>query len=103
MPPYSVDLAPIDTDCSIVKRHVIWMPNIEDRHFRNDCQIWCNLNSDDPEVMRSAMSKRIQAVISKNGDVTRCKMTCQIFAGNEISSKIKRFGVTVLYMCFDKT
>ena len=25
LPPYNVDLTPIDTDCSIVKRHVSWM------------------------------------------------------------------------------
>ena len=31
--PYSVDLTPIDTDCSIVKRHVSRMSNIKDWHF----------------------------------------------------------------------
>ena len=49
------------------------------------------------------MPKRIQAVITTNGGFTKCKMACQIFAGNEISFKIKCFVVTVLYMCFDKT
>ena len=33
LPPYSVDLTPIDTDCSIVKRHVSRMSNIKYRHF----------------------------------------------------------------------
>ena len=33
LPPYSVDLTPIDTDCSIVKRHVSQVSNIIDRHF----------------------------------------------------------------------
>ena len=33
LPPYSVDLTPIDADCSIVKRHVSRMQNIKDRHF----------------------------------------------------------------------
>ena len=33
LPPYSVDLTPIDTDCSIVKRHVSRMSNIKDWHF----------------------------------------------------------------------
>ena len=31
--PYSVDLTPINTDCSIVKRHVSRMWNIKDWHF----------------------------------------------------------------------
>ena len=31
LPPYSVDLDPIDTECSIVKRHVSGMLNIKDR------------------------------------------------------------------------
>ena len=53
--------------------------------------------------MHLAMPKRIQAVITTNGGVTKCKMTCQIFAGNEISFKIKFFVVTVLYICFNKT
>ena len=48
------------------------------------------------------MQKIIQAVITTNGGVTKCKMTCQIVAGNEISFKIKCFVVTVLYMCFNK-
>ena len=34
LPPYSVDLTSIDTDCSIVKRHVSRMSNIKDRHFK---------------------------------------------------------------------
>ena len=33
LPPYSEDLTPIDTDCSIVKRHVSRMSNIKDRFF----------------------------------------------------------------------
>ena len=33
LPPYSVDLTPIDTDCSIVKRHVSRMSNIKGRIF----------------------------------------------------------------------
>ena len=33
MPHYSVDLTSIDTDCSIVTRHVSRMSNIKDRHF----------------------------------------------------------------------
>ena len=53
--------------------------------------------------MHSAMLKRIQAVITTNGGVTKCKMACQIFAGNEISLKIKCFVVTVLNMCLNKT
>ena len=61
-----------------------------------------NWNSDDLEVMHSVMPKRIQAVITTNGGVTKYKMTCQIFSGNEISFKIKCFVVTVLYMCFNK-
>ena len=32
-PPYSVELTPIDTDCSIVKRYVSRMSNITDRYF----------------------------------------------------------------------
>ena len=52
--------------------------------------------------MHSAMPKRIQAVITANGGVTKCKTTCQIFAGNEISFKIKCFVVIVLYMWFNK-
>ena len=71
--------------------------------FRYYYQIWCTLNSDDLEVMHLAMPKRIQAVIKTNGAVTKWKMTCQIFAGNEINFKIKCFVVTVLYMCFNKT
>ena len=71
--------------------------------FRNYYQIWCTLNSDDIEVMYFAMPKRIQAVITTNGGITKCKMICQIFAGNEINFKIKWFVVKVLYMCFDKT
>ena len=61
------------------------------------------MNSDDRDVMHSAMRKRIQTVITTNGGVTKCKMTCQIFAGNDINFKIKCFVVTVLYMCFNKT
>ena len=72
------------------------MSNLKDRRFRNYYQIWCTLNSDDIEVMHSAMPKRIQAVITTYGGVTKCKMTSQIFAGNEISFKIKCFVVTVL-------
>ena len=53
--------------------------------------------------MHSAMLKRIQAVITTNGDVTKCKMACKIFAGNEIGFKIKCFTVIVLYMCSNKT
>ena len=34
LPPYSVDLAPIDTDCSIVKCHISRMSNIKDRLFQ---------------------------------------------------------------------
>ena len=52
--------------------------------------------------MHLAMLNRIQAVITTNGGVTKCKMTCQIFAGNVISFKIKCFVVIVLYMCFNK-
>ena len=37
-------------------------------------------------------------ILTANGFVTKCKMTCQIFAGNEISFKIKSFVVSVLYM-----
>ena len=33
LPPYNVDLTPMDTDCGIVKRHVSWMTNIKDRFF----------------------------------------------------------------------
>ena len=33
LPPYSVDLTPIDTDCIIVKRHVSRMSNIKDNQF----------------------------------------------------------------------
>ena len=33
LPPYSVDLTPIDTDCNIAKRHVSRMSNIKDRLF----------------------------------------------------------------------
>ena len=40
------------------------------------------MNSDDLEVMHSAMPKRIQAVITTYGGVTKCKMECQIIAGN---------------------
>ena len=47
--------------------------------------------------MHSAIPKRIQAVITINGGITKCNMTCQIFAGNEISFKIECFVVTVLY------
>ena len=93
----------MDTDCNIVKRHVSRMTNIKYRNFRKYCQIWCTLNSDDLEVIHSAMPKRIQAVISTKSGVTKCKMTCHIFAGNEINFKIKCFVVTVLYMCFNKT
>ena len=32
LPYYSLDLSPIDTDCS-VKHHVGWMSNIKDRQF----------------------------------------------------------------------
>ena len=71
--------------------------------FRNNYQTWCTLNSDDLEVMHSSMQKRIRAVITTNGGVTKCNMTCQIFAENEISFKIKCFVVTVLNMCFNKT
>ena len=53
--------------------------------------------------MHSAMPKRIQAVTTTNGCVAKCKMTCQIFAGDEISFKLKYFFVTVLYMCYNKT
>ena len=70
LPPYSVDLTPIDTDCNIVKRHVSWMSNIKDRFFRNYYQIWCTWNSDDLEVMHLAVPKRIQAVITTDGGVT---------------------------------
>ena len=35
--------------------------------------------------MHLAMLKTIQAVIEINGGATKCKMICQIFAGNEIS------------------
>ena len=67
-------------------------------------QIRCTLNSDDLEVMHSAMTKIIQVGIITNDGVTKYyKMTCQIFAGNEIGFKIKCFVVTVLYMCFNKT
>ena len=69
----------------------------------NYYRIWCTLNLDDREVMHSVVPKRIQAVITTNGSVTKCKMTCQVFTGNEISFKIKCFVVTVLYMCFNKT
>ena len=70
LPPYNVDLTPMYTDCSIVKRHVSWMTNIKDKIFENYSQIWCTLNSDDLEVMHSAMPKRIQAVITTNSGVT---------------------------------
>ena len=53
LPPYSVDLTPIDTECSIVKRHIIWMSNIKHNIFRNYHQIWYTLNSDDLKVIRS--------------------------------------------------
>ena len=66
-------------------------------------QIWCTLNSDDLEVMHMALSKRIQSVITTKDGVTKCKITCQLFAGNEINFKINCFVVTVLYMCFNKT
>ena len=33
LPPFSVDLTPIDTDCSIVKRHVSRMSNKKGKHF----------------------------------------------------------------------
>ena len=46
LPPYSVDLALIDIDCSSVKRHVSWMSNIKDI-FRNYFQIWCTLYPDE--------------------------------------------------------
>ena len=42
------------------------------------------------------MPKRIQAAIATNDGVTKCKMTCQIFAGNEISFKIK----SLLLQCY---
>ena len=42
------------------------------------------------------MPKRIQAVITTYGGVTKCKMTCQIFAGNEISFKIN----ALLLQCY---
>ena len=71
--------------------------------FRNYYQIWCTLNSDDLEGMHLAIPKRIRAVITANGGVTKCKMTCQIFAGNEINFMIKCFVVTVLYMYLNKT
>ena len=91
------------TYCRIVKRHVSRMSYIKDRFFlKNYYQIWCTLNSDDLEVMHLAMSKRIQAVITTNGGVSKCKMTCQLFA-REINFKINCFVVTVLYMCFNKT
>ena len=64
--------------------------------------LWCTLNLDDQEGMYSAMPKRIQAVITAKGGVTKCKMTCQVFAGNQNSFKINCFVVTVLYMCFNK-
>ena len=102
LPPYSVDLTPIDTDCRIVKRHISRMSNIKDI-FRNYYQIWCTLNSDDLEVMHLAMPKRIQAIITTNCGVTKCKITCQIFAGNEISFKIKCSVVTCINMGFNKT
>ena len=53
--------------------------------------------------MHSAMPKRIQAIITANGGVTKRKMTRQVFTGNDISFKIACFVVTVLYMCFNKT
>ena len=52
---YSRDLAPIDTDCSIVKRHVSRISNII--YFRKYCQIRCTLNLYDLEVVHSAMPK----------------------------------------------
>ena len=63
------------------------------------------MNSDDLEVMHSAMPKRMQAVIKLQLMVVllSVRMTCQTFAGNEISFKIKCFAIAVLYMCFDKT
>ena len=79
------------TDCSSVKRHARRMSNIKDRHFGINYQIWCTLNSDDLEVMHSAMPKRIQDVITIIGGVTKFNMTCQVFARNEISFKIKCF------------
>ena len=79
------------------------MSDIKTDIFRNNYQSGCTLNSDDLEVMHSAMPKRTQAVITTNGGVTKSKMTCQIFAGNEISFKIKCFVATVLYMCFNET
>ena len=42
------------------------------------------------------MPKRIQAVITTNGGVTKCKMTCQIFAENEINFKIN----ALLLQCY---
>ena len=47
-------------------------------------------------ALLSAMQKRIQAVITTNVGVTKCKMTCQIFAGNEISFKIN----ALLLQCY---
>ena len=32
LPPYSVDLTPMDTDCSIVKRHISPMSNVKNRN-----------------------------------------------------------------------
>ena len=46
--------------------------------------------------MHSVMPKIIQTVIPTNEGVTKCKMACQVFTGNEISFKIKCFVVTVL-------
>ena len=79
------------------------MSNKKADNFRNYYQIWFTLNSDDLEVMHSAMQKRIQAVTTTNGGVTKCKVTWSIFAGDDISFKIKCVFVTVLYMCFNKT
>ena len=89
----------MDTVCSIVKRHVSRMSNIKDIHFRNCYQIWCTLISDDLEVIHSAMPKGTQAVITINGGVTKSEMTCQIFAGNEISFKI----TCLLLQCYTYT
>ena len=65
--------------------------------------IFGTLKTDDQKVLCSTMPKRIQAVIRAKGGVTKLKMTCQTFTGNEISFKVRCFVVTVLYKCINET
>ena len=43
LPSYSLDLCPIDTDGSIVKRHVGRMSNIKDRDFEKSLSNWVHI------------------------------------------------------------